>query len=88
MTIQLAHLRDQGINFVVFAADAPSKTRSDRQRLLGQLIAAARRAGLAVDKAALTITEGGRPGFFGTPDLVRYLTSLGGVPTWTHSIDV
>jgi hypothetical protein len=29
----------------------------------------------------------GRTKFFGTPDLVRYLSSRG-VPTWTHTLDV
>jgi hypothetical protein len=42
---------------------------------------------LRVDKAALAFEACGRIRFFGTPDLVRYLGSLG-VPRWTHTLDV
>ena len=87
MRIEMAHLRTQGIDFAVFAADANDHTNTGRQRLLGQLIAQARRNNLHVDKAALAFQEAGRTKFFGTPDLVRYLSSRG-VPRWTHSLDV
>lgn len=85
MRIQLAHLRDQGINFAVFAADAPSRLNSDRNDVLGNLTSKAEAAGLRVDKAALAFTEHGRLTFYGTPDLVRYLSQRG-VPRWTHWI--
>ena len=88
MRIQVAHLSDQGINFAVFAADAPSHTPTDRSTLLSQLVLEARRARLRVDKAALAFNEGGRTSFYGTADLVRYLASLGGVPKWTHTLDI
>jgi hypothetical protein len=88
MLIQVAHLRDQGINFAVFAADAPSRTSTDRSALLSRLVVAARQAHLRVDKAALALSEGGRTSFYGTKDLVRYLASRGGVPSWTHTLDV
>lgn len=88
MKIQLAHLRDQGINFAVFAADAPSRTNSARDELLWDLTRRARASGLAVDKAALAYSEGGRQRFYGTPDLVRYLASAGGISRWTHTIEV
>jgi hypothetical protein len=55
--------------------------------LLGQLVAEARRNNLRVDKAALAFHEAGRTKFFGTPDLVRYLSSSG-IPRWTHTLDV
>lgn len=87
MRIQMAHLRTQGTDFAVFAADANDRTNTSRQRLLGQLIAEARRNNLRVDKAALAFQEAGRTKFFGTPDLVRYLSSRG-VPHWTHALDV
>ena len=87
MRIEMAHLRDQGINFAVFGADASNHTDAGRQTLLAQLVAAARRNRLRVDKAALAFQESGRTKFFGTPDLVKDLASRG-VPTWTHMLDV
>ena len=87
MQIRLAHLRTQGINFAVFAADATTRTQHARRELLADLVAAARGSGLKVDKAALCYRRGRRTEFFGTPDLVRYL-SRSGIPRWTHSIDV
>ncbi len=42
---------------------------------------------LAVDKSALAFTEFGDLKFFGTPDLVQFLSN-NGVPKWTHEIDV
>ena len=87
MRIHMAHLRDQGINFAVFAADAASHTDAGRQAFLAQLVAKARGNRLRVDKAALAYEEAGRSKFFGTPDLVKYLASRG-VPSWTHTLDV
>lgn len=87
MRIEMAHLRDQGINFAVFAADASNHTDTGRQALLAQLIAKAEGNNLRVDKAALAYQEAGRTRFFGTPDLVKYLASRG-VPRWTHTLDV
>jgi hypothetical protein len=87
MRIEMAHLQDQGINFVVFGADATDRTDAGRQTLLVQLTAAARRNRLRVDKAALAYQESGRVKFFGTRDLVTYLASRG-VPRWTHTLDV
>jgi hypothetical protein len=85
--IQMAHLRDQDINFAVFAADAARPHRQGRQVLLAELVAKARDNRLRVDKAALAYQEAGRTRFFGTPDLVKYLASRG-VPSWTHTLDV
>lgn len=87
MRIEFAHLRVQGIDFAVFNADATNHGASARQELLAQLIAAARRNGLKVDKAALAFREAGRTKFLGTPDLVKYLASRG-VPRWTHTLDI
>jgi hypothetical protein len=87
MNVQLAHLRDQGIDFAVFAADARQRTASARSELLAELVCAARGSGLKIDKAALCYRSGGRTEFYGSPDLVRYLSRLG-VPRWTHSIQV
>ncbi len=87
MRIEMAHLQAQGINFAVFAADANDRTNAGRQRLLGQLVAKARGNNLRVDKAALAFQEAGRTTYFGTPDLVRYLSSSG-IGRWTHTLDV
>ncbi len=87
MRIQMAHLRDQGINFAIFAADAANHTDTARQALLAELVAKARGNRLRVDKAALAYQEAGGTRFFGTPDLVKYLASRG-VPRWTHTLDV
>lgn len=88
MQISLAHLRHQGIDFAVFDADAQVHTSSARAAVLARLTAAARRSGLKVDKSALAYVEHGRLSFYGTPDLVKFLASSGGVPEWTHTINV
>lgn len=87
MNINFAHLRDQGINFVVFDADAPSRLNSDRASLLSDLTARVVRSSLRVEKSALAYKQGSRIHYYGTPDLVRYLAK-GWLPHWTHSINV
>lgn len=87
MKVQFAHLRAQGIDFAVFAVDAVTHSRHDRQTILEQLVLSARRNRLKVDKAALAFTEGGRPTYFGAPDLVRYL-ARGWIPRWTHTMEL
>jgi hypothetical protein len=87
MRVRMAHLRDQGINFAIFGADAANRTDSSRQALLTDLVTKARANRLRVDKAALAYQEAGHIRFFGTPDLVKYLASRG-VPRWTHTLDV
>lgn len=73
MEIKLAHIREQGIDFIVFDADASARTREARAELLADLVDRARADGLHVDKAALAYRHGGRIEFFGTPDLVQFL---------------
>lgn len=87
MKIRLAYVREQGIDFVVFFADALSKSRSAREALLANLTTVARRAGMKVDKSALAYRHGSRPKFFGTSDLVRFLARAG-APDSTHTLDV
>ncbi len=87
--INLAHIRERSttgawINFVVF--DAKSTTNNN-EKLLIQLTSQARANGLKVDKSALAYTRNGRLEFYGTEDLVQYL-SQNGLPQWTHSISV
>lgn len=86
MKIRAAHLRHQGISFAVFGADARTHVNDDRANLLARLILAARTdLNWRVEKAALAFTEGSRVTFYGTPDLVRFL-SHAGLPGWTHTI--
>lgn len=87
MTIRIAHLRTQGIDFAVFAADSNCRSNSGRSETLSGLMARARASGLHIDKAALAFQDCGRLTYFGSPDLVRYLSS-GWVPRWTHTINV
>lgn len=87
MKIKIAHLRAQGVNFVVADADATTGLEDDRDAVLARVWASARRAGLRVDKAALAFSEGGRLRFYGTRDLVRYLAGCG-IPRWTHTLEV
>ncbi len=92
MRIELAHVCDRSItggfiDFVVFKADANSGMDSDRDELLLDLTTRARAEGLNVQKSALAFSEQGRVMFYGTPDLVEYL-SRHGVPQWTHVLNL
>ena len=87
MTINVAHLRTQGIDFVVADADATTGLESDRNALLSRIVTIARRSGLKVQKAALAFSDGGRLTYFGTPDLVKFLAE-NGVPRWTHTLQI
>ncbi len=87
MSIQMAHLREQGIDFAVFNADAQARTSRARSELLRQLTAKARLKNLRVQKPALAYEEGGRTRFYGSADLVRFLENNAGAIRWTHKID-
>ena len=91
MQIDLAHLRERStsgspIDFAVFAARSNSGANADNDQLLTQLTYKARAAGLKVDQAALAFQENGRTKFYGSKNLVDYLSKQG-VPRWTHKID-
>lgn len=88
MNISLAHVNIQGINCIVFDADAPERTDAARKRVLADLTGRARSAGLAVEKRALRFGSGTRTMFFGDPDLVRYLQKNGWALRSTHSLKV
>lgn len=88
MKIKMAHLNDQGIDFAVFGANARVGTDAARAELLAELTVKARLEGLKVDKSALQYGQGRQIRFYGTPDLVNYLASIGGVRHWTHQMDV
>ena len=88
MKISLAHIRERSttggyIDFAVF--DAKS-TSGNNDALLQQLTAKARAAGLKIDQSALAYTQNGRLQFFGSKNLVNFL-SKSGLPRWTHEID-
>lgn len=90
MNINFAHLRERATNggwidFAVFNAHAPSNSESENSRVLAQLTTQARMAGYKIDQAALAFNQNGRLKFFGTPELVGYL-SKSGLPRWTHTI--
>lgn len=87
MRIKMAHVREQGINFAVFDADSRCHTDSGRHELLNELTVRARNSGLRIEKAALAFREGHGVKFYGTPDLVSFLSKRG-VPSWTHILDV
>jgi hypothetical protein len=74
------------IDFAVFDAKSSSGSDSDNKTLLGQLSAKARLAGLKIDQSALAYEKNGRIRFFGSKNLVNYLSN-NGVPQWTHEID-
>lgn len=89
MKVNMAHLRERSttggwINFAVF--DAKS-TNGNNDQLLYQLTKSAESAGLRVDQSALVFSSAGRIQFYGSKNLVSYL-SKSGVPRWTHAIDV
>lgn len=92
MKINLAHIRERStsggwIDFAVFEAHATTNTNSANAEVLGQLTTKARLAGLKIDQAALAFNENGRLKFYGSKNLVEYL-SRSVLPRWTHSIDV
>lgn len=92
MRINLAHIRERStsggwIDFAVFDAHSTSNANSANAEVLAQLTATARRSGLKIDQSALAFSESGRLKFYGSKNLVDYL-SHAGLPQWTHSIDI
>lgn len=88
MKIDLAHIRERSttggwIDFIVFGAKS---TTNNNDQLLAQLTSKARINGLKVDQSALAYEKNGRIEFYGTPNLVNYLSKMG-LPQWTHTID-
>ena len=92
MKINCAHLRDRSttggwIDFIVFDAKSGTGTNSANDRLLQDLTLSARKNGLKVDKSALAFTRSGRTYFYGSPDLVKYLSN-NFTGRWTHTLEV
>lgn len=91
MKFNVAHIRERStsggwIDFAVFEARSNSGSSQDNATLLHQLTRVGRSSGLKIDKSALAFMQNGRPTFYGTKDLVDYLSKMG-VPQWTHTID-
>lgn len=92
MQIKFAHLRAPAsnggdINFAVFDARANSNTDSARSSVLADLTMRARHSGLRVDQSALVFSDNGHIRFYGSKNLVDYLSHRG-VPGWTHTLSV
>ena len=92
MQINFAHLRERAtnggdINFAVFEARANTPTAGARSTVLADLTMRARNSGLRVDQSALAFSENGRIKFFGSKNLVNYL-SRGWIPHWTHKLSM
>ena len=88
MVIQFTHRRlpsttGPWIDFAVFQAKSRTGNNST---LLQQLCNKARANGLNIDKSALAFSLNGRIKFFGTPDLVNYL-SKNGLPRMNKTIN-
>lgn len=91
MRVKFAHLREQStsggwINFAVFDGRSASGSNSDNALLLAQLTARARANHLKVDQSALAFESNGRVMFYGSKNLVGYLSKFG-IPQWTHEVD-
>jgi len=91
MTINFAHIRERStnggwINFAVFEAKASSGTTQGNAEVLARLTNKARLAGLKIDQSALVYSENSMIKYYGTPNLVKYL-SRSGVPCWTNTIE-
>lgn len=92
MQISFAHLRERSttghpIDFAVFGACSNSRTQAGNSEVLDDLTMRARASGLKIDQSALAYQENGRTKFYGSSNLVDYL-SKHGVPRWTHTLDV
>lgn len=92
MKINFAHIRERStsggsIDFAVFEARTTSGSEADNAQVLADLTAKARLAGRKIDQSALAFTQNGRLMFYGTKNLVDYLSKRG-LPQWTHSISV
>lgn len=86
MVVLAAHYVVQGQSTVVFAADHPSRSPFERDRLLAALIFEARRAGMQIDKAAISFVEWGRINYRGAPDFVGYLANNGIPGDWNRRL--
>ena len=88
--INVAHMREEStsgsaVELAVFEAKATGGTDTNA-KLLQQLTAKGRLSGLKIDKAALASMQNGRLVFYGTKELVDYLSKKGTL-SWNHTIE-
>ena len=93
MKINCAHLRERAvnggwINFIVFDACSNSKSTNDNDSLLQRLTLNAKQNGLKIDQSALAFKSNGRIQFYGSRNLVDYLSKNFHGITWTHTLDI
>ena len=91
MKFNFAHIRERStsggaIDFTVFDARSTSGSDSANAQVLSDLTTKTRLAGHKIDQSALAFTEHGCVKFYGTKNLVDYL-SKNGLPQWTHSLN-
>ncbi len=91
MRISFAHLRERSslggwIDFAVFDARSTTGTRSAKAEVLRRLTEKARKAGHKIDQSALAFKDHGALNFYGTRNLVGFLSKRG-LPQWTHWIE-
>ncbi|PCJ41482.1 MAG: hypothetical protein COA71_07950 [SAR86 cluster bacterium] len=93
MEVNMAHFRQKTviggfIDFAIFDAKSESGTESDNLELLNSLTRAAIQSkNLKIDQAALVFKKNDQVRFYGSNDLVNYL-SKAGFPKWTHTLEV
>ncbi|ABM40193.1 hypothetical protein [Polaromonas naphthalenivorans] len=92
MKINFAHIRERStsggwINFAVFEANSTSGSDSANAQVLADLTNKTQLAGYKIDQSALAFMRQGRLTFYGTKNLVDYLSKQR-LPSWTHSITV
>lgn len=92
MKFNFAHIRERStsggsIDFAVFEAHSTSGSSTDNAQVLADLTSRARSTGCKIDQSALAFNKNGRLTFYGTTNLVNYLSKMG-LPRWTHSLNV
>jgi hypothetical protein len=90
MKIPFAHVRERStvggwINFIVLDARSTSGNTGDNASLLAQLTIQAKALRLQVDQSALAFMSRGQLQFYGTKNLVDYLSKRG-LPRSTHEL--
>jgi hypothetical protein len=90
MKFNFAHIRQPStsggwIDFAVFDARSTSGSDSANSQVLADLTSKVRQGGRKIDQSALAFNEHGSLKFYGSKNLVDYL-SKSGLPQWTHSI--
>lgn len=89
--VQLAHFRQQTatgqfVDFAIFDAKTESGSEEDNLELLnGLILKAIELENLKIDQAALMFEKNGEVRFYGSNDLVNYISKVG-FKKWTHTL--